>query len=202
MLRDYVQNIAMVVIFTSFLGFVLPRGKYKDYIKLITGLVVILAVISPVAVFFDHRSLDDFFREAQRQIGMDIATNTNAIAGGTPFEDTMRRAVLDEYRAGLKTQISLKISNLGYELREASIYINEGNENFGMIEALVLTIAKKEVEEERGLIRVERVNVGTIGVRGLENEAADNDPEINAIKNLLSDFYNLSVENIHISNGH
>lgn len=196
MLRDYVQNIAMVVIFTSFLGLILPGGKYKDYIKLITGLAIILAVISPVAGFFSGRSLDDFFREAQRQIGMDIAAN--AISSGIIFEDTMRRAVLEEYRAGLKTQMSLKISNMGYELIEARIYIDDSDENFGMIEGLALKLLKKAEETERGLIRVDRVNIENINIRRTENDNADENPEINAIKNLLSDFYNLPVRNIHI----
>ena len=201
MFSDYIQNIAMVVIFAGFLGLILPRGKYRDYVKLITGLVVILAVISPAAGFFTGRSLEDFFEEAQRQIRMDIARG--AISGGHTGNNTMLQAVLEEYRAGLSAQLSLKISNLGYEVEEARIYIDESNENFGRITGLSLVLSEKPEEEGGGgLIRVERVSLSSIdigiSIGPAENTDRDESPEIIAVKNLLSDFYNLSVENINI----
>jgi len=203
MLRDYVHNIAMVVIFASFLGLILPRGKYKDYVKLVMGLAVILAVISPVANIFGGGSLENFFEEARAQfnlaelnLSMDIARN--AAAGDFGSENTMLAAVLEEYRSGLEAQMRLIISNLGHELKESRIYIDESNENFGLITELELIITKKSDDASNSLIRVDRVSVETIGITGTENIDTDENPEINAIKNLLSDFYNLSVENIHI----
>ena len=197
MFREYVQNIAMVIIFTSFLGLILPGSKHKGYIKLIAGLVVILAVISPVAVFFTGNNLEEFFVSAERQLGFDIAART--IQSGGHFEDIMLRAVLDEHRAGLEAGMRKKISNLGYELRDSRIYIDESDENFGMIAALALTLSPKVDEPERGLIRVERVSIERIGINMPGMESGDDCPEINAIKNLLADFYNLSVANIHIT---
>jgi len=197
MFREYVQNIAMVIIFTSFLGLILPSSKHKGYIKLISGLVVILAVISPVAYFFGGRNLEELFISAERQLGFEIAART--VQTGGNFEDTMLRAVLDEHRAGLEAGMRIKISNLGYELEDARIYIDESDENFGMIAALVLTLSPKVDEpSDRGLIRVERVNIESIGINMPGIQADEYSEEINAIKNLLADFYNLSVTNIHI----
>jgi len=195
MLRDYVQNIALIVIFACFLGLVLPRGKYKDYIKLITGLAVILAVISPVASFFTGRSLEEFFEEARVQIGMDIASHR---LSGSHFEDSMRLAVLEEYRRGLNTQINMMISDFGYKLEYSVIYIDESDDNFGRISGLDLSLSKIIAESAQNFIRIERINVLSIDVGGSENPQSDESPEINSIKNLLSDFYNLSVENINI----
>jgi len=198
MFRDYVQNIATLLIFTSFLGIILPRGKYKGYVRLIAGLVVILAVVGPVMSFFSGRALDDFFVEAERQLGLDIAAQ--AMRSGMHFEDSMLRAVLDEHRAGLEAGMRTKISSLGYELEDARIYINETDESFGMIDELVLVLSKRNETADTSIIRVDRVRIDRIGIgtNAPGNQGSDECDEINAIKNLLADFYNLSVTNIHI----
>jgi len=199
MFREYVQNIAMVIIFTSFLGLILPRSKHKSYIRLIAGLVVILAVIAPIAGLLSGRNLEEFFVSAERQLSFDIATRT--IQSGGHFEDTMLRAVLAEHRSGIEAGMRQKISNLGYELVDSRIYIDESEENFGMIAALALVLSPTQGAEEsdRGLIRVDRVNVGRIGIgSNIAAGQSEGNDEINAIKKLLSDFYNLSVENIYI----
>ena len=197
MFREYVQNIAMVMIFTSFLGLILPRSKHKSYIRLIAGLVVVLAIISPVVRVFNNQNLDEIFVSFERQLGLDVAARS--LRHGTPFEDAMLRAVLEEHRMGLEASIRLKVSSLGYELEDARIYIDESEENFGMIAGLFLTLSRETAEPNRGLIRVDRVSVSNIGIGQNAPSAQDNySEEINTIKKLLSDFYNLSVENIDI----
>jgi len=198
MFREYVHNIAMVIIFTSFLGLILPRSKHKGYIKLIAGLVVIMAVISPLATLFSGNNLEELFISAERQLNFDIATRT--ISKSSNLEDTMLRAIIAEHKTGIEAGLRMKISSLGYEVIDARIYIDESEEYFGMISALILTLAHETKESPgRSLIRVERVNIGQINI-GADARAAANehDEEIIAIKNLLADFYNLSVENINI----
>ena len=194
---DYVQNIAMVVIFTSFLGLIIPRSKHKAYIKMITGLVIILAIISPIAAFFSNQSLEDLFISAERQLNVDIAART--MLSGRSFEDTMLLAVFNEHRIGLEASIRTKVSTLGYELVDARIYIDESEERFGMISHMMLVLSRSHVEDTRTLIRVERINIANIGINsGLTQNQDSYLEEINMIKKMLSDFYNLSVENIDI----
>jgi len=195
--REYVQNIAMVIIFTSFLGLIIPRSKHKAYIKLITGLVVILAIISPIATFFSSQSLEELFISAERQLNVDIAART--IQSGRGFEDTMLLAVFNEHRIGLEASIRAKVLTLGYELVDVRIYIDESEERFGMINHMMLILSPKPVEDTTTLIRVERINIANIGINsGLTQNQGDYLEEINMIKKMLSDFYNLSVENIDI----
>ena len=195
--REYVQNIAMVVIFTSFLGLIIPRSKHKAYIKLITGLVVILAIVSPIATFFSGQSLEELFVSAERQLNIDIAART--IQSGRGLEDTMLLAVFNEHRIGLESSIRAKVRDMGYELVDARIYIDESEERFGMISHMMLVLSREAVEDTRTLIRVERINIANVGINSGSTQNQDNYiEEINMIKKVLSDFYNLSVENIDI----
>jgi len=194
---EYVQNIAMVIIFTSFLGLIIPRSKHKSYIKLITGLVIILAIISPVAAFFSSHNLEELFLSAERQLNVDIAAR--AMQSGRGFEDTMLLAVFNEHRAGIEASLRTKVLSLGYELVDVRIYIDESDERFGMISHMMLVLSREQAEDTHRLIRVERISIASIGINsGLVQNRDNYIEEINMIKNLLSDFYNLSVENIDI----
>lgn len=63
-MRDYLMNIAGAVIITVFADILLP-DKWNKYVKIITGLIIISAIASPVKnkINFD---ISRFFRESEQ----------------------------------------------------------------------------------------------------------------------------------------
>jgi len=45
---DYIRNIAMFLIFSSFVGIIMPGEKYKQYVDLALGIILILVIIAPL----------------------------------------------------------------------------------------------------------------------------------------------------------
>ena len=51
-LRDYIRQISLYMIFDLFIGIIFTNQKYKKYISLISGLILILIMISPIKKIF------------------------------------------------------------------------------------------------------------------------------------------------------
>lgn len=47
------RSIAMYMILDSFVGIILPHGKYKKYISLVSGLILILIMVAPINKVID-----------------------------------------------------------------------------------------------------------------------------------------------------
>ena len=58
-LREYTRQIALYLIFDFFIGIILPNEKYKKYISLVSGFILILIMLSPIQKFFSLA--DNFF---------------------------------------------------------------------------------------------------------------------------------------------
>lgn len=87
-LRSYVKNLILCLIFYMFIEMILPSDKYKKYIDLVLGLILTLAIISPLSnlnksgfifnqkIFSSKRqdnkiSLDDIYKKSiEKQINM------------------------------------------------------------------------------------------------------------------------------------
>ena len=50
-LYDWVKNLAVFLIFISIIRNLLPKNHYEKYVKLFTGMLVILLVLQPLSGF-------------------------------------------------------------------------------------------------------------------------------------------------------
>ena len=191
-LNLYGANIAVILIFTSFLNLVLPGGRYKDYIKLVTGLMVILVIISPVAEFLNSGGIEGLFNQAERELSMSITGKEKPY-----YDDGMIKTVMAVYREDIASGLEKKLAEYGYEAESIFIDIDESDENFGLIRGIRLVVSKREVvkEEKSNFIKVDKIRIEPIGG---ESRIGGDSPEIKTLKNFISGFYNLSVENIYI----
>jgi hypothetical protein len=48
---DYMRNLTAYLIIDIFLGIIVPQSKYKKYISLISGLILVLILIAPINKF-------------------------------------------------------------------------------------------------------------------------------------------------------
>jgi stage III sporulation protein AF len=51
LILEYTKNISIYLIFDAFIGIITPSNKYKKYISLISGLILILMMLAPINKF-------------------------------------------------------------------------------------------------------------------------------------------------------
>jgi len=200
-LSNYIRNIAIFLIFSSFVSIIMPGEKFKQYIDLLLGIVLIFVVIAPLGGIIAGLSggSGDIFRDIGLEYDRAVLSRQIEWAQEAGME-----AVLQNYHDGLTEQLQRIVGNHGFTLENAEFKIDTTQENFGTITSLNAVLTPGHASGQ-SLINIDPVRINTtIGQMGQDPQRhsaahGENDaesPQIMSLKNVISDFYNLDIANI------
>ena len=202
---DYVRNIAVFLLFMSFIGIITPNSKYKSYINLVLGFMLIFVMLAPISSVIASSSLnfDDIFANLESEIS---AGGDDVLARQEFYESSQRAIILSTFKRNLIEQVENIVTEHEFHPVSVSIDINDEVENFGDIRSMHIHMSRKNKEEiVSSIIQVERIRIDTGNTTPEStNESSqlrelNYSEEIENLKNYISSFYNLSVSNIHIT---
>lgn len=193
----YIQSIAMVIIFTTFVNLIMPGGEFQKYIKIVLGLIVIITILAPIntIAFKNKPNYSDFLKKYE--IGIE---NSTSMLGNEIYFEAQQEIILDSYKERLKNQMidiiekanKVKVIDLEIGLNE-----DQASQEFGNLTRLNIVVEETE-DVSNKKIKIPKVRVGNKPIKGGGNEGNEGEIEKN-IKNSLIDFYNLSQVNINIT---
>jgi len=192
-LANYIRNIAVFMIFSSFVTIISPGKKFEPYLNLVLGIILIFIVAAPLAGIITSITSGSGNILRDMSIQYDRAALSRQIADA---DQAGRDAIIAEYHDALTEQLRRVVATHGsFTLREAYFEINT-DENFGEILSIYAIVS----EAESGgvpLVRIDSVRIGLeLGTRGEPPPDAVESPLIMSLKNVISDFYNLALANI------
>ena len=195
----YIKNIAIFIIFMSFVGMIIPQSKYKGYINLVMGFVLIFLVLSPLQSIMGGFTGDIGSAVTRMQNSLEL----NIMAKGLDvYDEAQKELVINEFKAQINAQIKSRMDkDPKFAYLSSEIEVDRG-ENFGAITGITLAVTEKPPDNtEKAFIRIEPVTIDTISVFAPKAQNAEPEPsaEIESIKKSLSDFYNLPISNIHVT---
>lgn len=172
---DYIRNIILFLIFTSFIKVVLPNSKYSSYINLIFGMILIFIMIRPINYIFNNISSIDSLNIFNNQ-EFEVNTNINV----EKYKNIQNQIVKSAFKENVKSQIENMLKNK-YFITEINLDLYENKYEEINIEKIYVTLNASNTN---------------IYIKPF-NEAKDK--EIDDIKKLISNFYNLTIDNIFIT---
>ena len=140
------------------------------------GLVLILMILKPLSDFLETGvSTENILPGARQSTGISNSTagNYNAI------QDEMLHQSINKQA---ETQIKGYCANEGFKLVSVDVKVSP---DYASLQDMYITV-KKTDSKNRPFIYV-------------EPRAQEESPEIKRLKNILSEVYNMSLDNIHIS---
>lgn len=194
------------MVLTSIIANLLGKSSYKKYINLVTGIILVILVISPLLKLFQlDKTLDYYFTtNTLLADAQDIDSQFIEVEAG------QKEAIFQEYKEQIKQQVSKLLAEDKIHIYDMEIHIDEDDStsNYGNIESITIvggqeTEKEESKEESKEAIKISSVKVEDIKIEQ-EEEGVKRDKEylspeeINA-KNKLSDFYNINSDNINIS---
>jgi len=195
-LSEYIRNIAIFLIFASFITIIIPGKKFQPYINMVLGVVLIFIITMPLAgvIAALSNSSGDIF--ADINIHYDRAVLARQISQA---EEAQIDMILDAYRQSLTEQLSRIIDSHGhYSLVAADIDIDRGA-NFGEILSITARVTETAASPPP-LVQIDRVRIDmAVNTRGEPQPPATDDvenPHIMSLKIAIAHFYNLGAENI------
>lgn len=191
-ISSWAQQIIFAVIIGTILQMLLPEGKNKKYIKIVIGVYVLFAVISPVI----GKDLDIDLNEFN--LSLDNTT--------TSLDETNNKNINDIFVTNLVQDIKSKLNNKGYSCENVELQTNENYE----VEKITITgiyeVDEDEEKEEKNENKVEINNISINEVQIGEKENSIKDQVVKGIpkseekdlKEYLSETYNVKEKNISI----
>ena len=191
-ISSWAQQIIFAVIIGTILQMLLPEGKNKKYIKIVIGVYVLFAVISPVI----GKDLDIDLNEFN--LSLDNTT--------TSLDETNNKNINDIFVTNLVQDIKSKLNNKGYSCENVELQTNENYE----VEKITITgiyeVKEDEEKEEKNENKVEinSININEVQIGEKENSIKDQvvkgipKSEEKDLKEYLSETYNVKEKNISI----
>ena len=192
-ISSWAQQIIFAVIIGTILQMILPEGKNTKYIKIVIGVYVLFAVISPVIGKNIDLNLDEF------NISLDNTT--------TSLDETNKENINDIFVTNLVQDIKSKLSNKGYGCENVELQTNENYE----VEKINITgiyeieeDEEKEEEKNENKVEINSISINEVQIGEKENSIKDqvvkgiSASEEKDLKEYLSETYNVKEKNISI----
>ena len=178
---DYIRNIILFLVFMSFIQVILPNNKYRCYINLVFGMILIFIMIKPIDSILNGVNNIDSLNIFNNQ---DFEINSNI--DSEKYKDIQNQMVKNAFQDNIKVQIESILKN-EYVIKKINLELYENKYEEINIDKIYLTLNKfnkniyiKPFNEDKNIENLEK-------------------KEINDIKKLISDFYNMPSENIFIT---
>jgi len=178
---EYLRNITYYLIFMAVVGVIAPSGNYKKYIALIMGIMLIGIVITPVI-----SGLEQPFVPLTALFGNIMPLPA---AEQNHHLHWQQEQIRDIFHSQLTAQIDSLLTRNNYELISAEW---ETSDDFTYIRQVFLTArATESVSTPVPFIRVQPVRIAPY-------QPIEEPEEVRELKKLISDFYDMSLDNIHV----
>lgn len=220
-LKDWCMNIVTLVIFIVLLEMLLPSGKMKKMINLVSGLILVIALINPVLGLM-KKGVD---LEEYQMANSNFIDKKEIMVNSEVLKEKQTRQITNVYRSKIISQLEGIVKEIkGVLDAEADVIINDDycDENFGEVKKAYITLklgeveadktdravnadkdgkADKNVETVKTVKSIGKVKVSTkktVDSHEKSEERIDNKLKL-AIENKIEKILNIQKENIIIS---
>ncbi len=200
-LYAWIRNIVIYMILNTIIMNLLGNLSYKKYVSIVSGMILVLIVISPFLKYLKVEDKLDHYLE-YNGFAVETADFENSLR---TMEEEQLELIFREYSDKVKNQVITILQEDGLRLVDFKLIFDrdEKSRGFGGILKMELVAAYGS----KGKNQVERIFVEDITITRSDPDSegeqkalqkAPSPAEI-SVKNKLSDFYNTPPDNINIS---
>jgi len=204
-LKSWVLNIVTLAILIVLLEILVPSGKLKKFVNLVSGFILIIAIINPVLGLFESG-----------QYKIDFDTQSSFYLDKKSIEENSRvmnerqlKLTVDLYRERLIKEIEKRAGEIsGNYTVKADVIINEdsGTELFGQIKKVYLTLGetdeRKNIKPVNGIERIKVEKIGDTAGEGedkVENSGKVDEKTAERLKESISNYLSIKKDDIVIT---
>lgn len=197
---SWIKNIVIYMIINTIIMNLLGDKSYKKYVSIVSGMILVLIVISPLVKLMKlDDSLDYFLRYNF------FASETKEYKSQLEqAEEKQDEAIFAGYKDKIREQVKELLQSQEVYLKSCEITLDEDPDSttFGEIKKLSITAGIDDTQEaSSNHLQIDEIEIGEIAIDDRDKKQSEQPPsplEI-TIKNELSDFYNMKQVNINIS---
>ena len=203
-LKDWCLNIVTLVIFIVILEMLLPSGKMKKMINLVSGLILVIALINPILSLLKKGvDLEDY-----QMVNSNFIDKREIMVNSEVLKEEQTRQITNVYRNKIINQLEGLVKEVkGVLNAKVDVIINEdySDKNFGEVKKVYLELRLGETDEDvKSVKSVKSVDKVTVGNGKKDEKVETSDKRIDnwirtQIENKIEKILNIQKENIIIS---
>lgn len=143
-----VQSIIVAIIFIVIIEMLLPSGANKKYVKIVSGIYLIVTILNP------------FFKLFNKDFDLDFSKELESIETSSSSSPNLQ----EYYMTSLKETMKLELSELGFEIQSIDIRLSD---DYSQIISILIRGARSNDEEsirkyiiENYSVENEKINFG------------------------------------------
>lgn len=186
---QWIKNIAIFYVVATLLQNLIPNNKYKRYVKLFLGIVMVVLLVRPLGdIFGIGGNYESILQDKNNQeMAAELKAELNLV------DEERSNIIVGEYTKKICSDIEEYVTSIGAYYIDADVVIDTDgtSESFGNIKSITVNVSRGSAYQK------ERISVDEIKI----GDGEDMNEELLSvtIKNYLSDFYNLSKRNIYVN---
>ena len=198
--REWIQNVVVFLLLMTMAGQLIPDEKYKKYIRLTMGLLLILVILLPLTRLtgMDQRVYQNFIRESFRISASDAQGGEEVFGMDGTFAKGYRQMIQEEVRLYFEADAMV--------VKYCELDMNEDVESsdYGQIYGMKVGILPKdrnipqgETSEKSGNVNVEEIRIGE-AVKNRDGEPSVPKEKIEQWTKDLSLQFGMDVEQLEL----
>ncbi|MFT4146602.1 MAG: stage III sporulation protein AF [Mobilitalea sp.] len=199
---SWIRNIVIYLLINTIIMNLLGNKSYKKYVSIVSGMILVLIVISPLIKLMKLEENLDYFLQAN-----DFAVETSDFKSDlNRMEEAQVDAIFADYKEKILAQVKEMLLKEKVYIKSFDITFDYDNKSTTFGEILRMDINAKLKKEEDEEEQVNSLSIDAIEIERIifgENENSKSEqlpsPLEIELKTQLSDFYNIEPGNINIS---
>ncbi|MCL1842576.1 MAG: stage III sporulation protein AF [Defluviitaleaceae bacterium] len=189
---DYLRNITYYLMFATMIGLFAPAGKYRKFVSLVLGFILLLLMIQPLSGFFGGRDIPvtQWFAGALQIPGTNGYAD-DAESAYILWRDTYLRGA---FEAQLESQFSRLMGVHGFTVYSVEFEFYDFTQITSVWARLSRDLSQNAEPERLPLIRIQPPQIRPIQI----GEDSQPCPVTQEAKTLISEFYNLNESHINV----
>lgn len=198
---DWVKSIVFYLILLTVVTNLLPSRKYEKYVKLFTGMLLVIIVIHPVSqVFSWDETFDKNFMEMLSE-GESFSIDDTKV----DFENVQEEQFMEEYKRQLEAFVSSQAGSLGMDVLQFQSKVENQD---GVLVPTAIRMEVTRVEEvgsgegapgenaaKTKLVEIEEIKIADIAAG---ERAVSEGEQTTQLRNILMQYYGLTENQIQI----
>lgn len=180
----WIEDITIYMIVVTLIYKLSANSSYKPYIKLFTGLLMIIIIMTPVAKIWNG-DIELSLKKESYDWELESARISEEI-----YTEESKKIMLDTYQEKMKEQITSKLEEYDLFLNNLDVTFGEGEE-YGVVRQVDMTVSYEKNNSEQNL----QIQVGEIAFS--EKETVSSVVELK-LKDWFYDMYGVEGAQVNI----
>ncbi len=191
--QAYIKTIAAFLIFSVFAEMIMPDNKFKKYISIILGFLMIVTILKPITVLVRGEDFD-FTNAVLKKENALIQANR----GEHYYENQQNELVMEIYEGELNDEIKENLAAENINVTEVTVKADDDRESkgYGNIESVY--IKASSLQGATSMVKAVEPVEGYDGASGSADKGEEEKRQEKKVKEAVSRLYEVPMEKITV----